>query len=237
MRTTSWAGRPARVAVGAFLAVAALITAASPGWAGGKPAHRQFSYPSTTVAAGAATQAGGLFVSPPSAPQDNCVRGAWPSAVEGRPTLSTTGGDAAYLWQDPDGGWALRVTHSGAHDKAVFAGSLTSARGKFMDVTPVSGGGNDIVVEALGGHTIFFRFVDYGLVDGLNFATQCAKAFSVDIHQDGRLVSASDVHLGASGANPTSNPFRVERTGALGAFALPSAAATTSTTAGAPTGA
>jgi hypothetical protein len=120
------------------------------------------------------------------------------------------GSDGAYLWHDPDGGWALRVTHASLQDRVIFSGSLTTS-GKFLDVQLIGGGGNDIVVVGPAKHTILFRFVNYGLVDGLDFATRCSRAFTVKLYVEGQPASTGSVHLGQSLSNPTSNPFTVER--------------------------
>jgi hypothetical protein len=83
--------------------------------------------------------------------------------------------------------------------------------GKFVNVQMAGGGGNDIVVVGAAKHTILFRFVNYGWVDGLDFATHCAPGFTLKIYVQGQLASTGEVHLGQSGANPTSNPVRIER--------------------------
>ena len=66
-------------------------------------------------------------------------------------------------------------------------------------------------------HTILFRFVNYGMVDGLDFATHCSPAFTVKIYVEGQLASPGSVHLGQSDGNPTSNPFKIERPAARAA--------------------
>jgi hypothetical protein len=130
--------------------------------------------------------------------------------AEGRPASFLAGSDGAYLWHDPDGGWALRVTHSGPHDKVIFSGSLTTS-GRFVNVALTGGEGNDIVEVGPAKHTIFFRFVNYGWVAGLDFATHCAPAFTVKIYIEGQLAATSAVHVGPGAVNPMSNPFRIER--------------------------
>jgi hypothetical protein len=75
----------------------------------------------------------------------------------------------------------------------------------------IGGGGDDIVVVGPAKHTILFRFVNYGMVDGLDFATHCSPAFTVKIYVEGQLASPGSVHLGQSDGNPTSNPFKIER--------------------------
>jgi len=148
---------------------------------------------------------------PPAVAEDTCVKGTWAPEYEGRPTTYLVGSDGAYLWHDPDGGWALRVTHANAKERVVFSGSLYSATGQFVDVTSLSPGGDDIIYETGDKHTILFRFVDDGLVDGLSFGTMCSKAFTVNIHLGARLAAPGQVYLGASGDHPVGNPFRVTR--------------------------
>ncbi|MGA3219788.1 MAG: hypothetical protein ABSE77_12060 [Acidimicrobiales bacterium] len=210
MRTARPAASASRLLLGACLVVAATSVAASPAWARSPrlPVPTTSAYGTTTTT----TEAQSLVPSaPPPASPDTCVPGAWPAVAEGRPATFLAGSDGAYLWHDPDGGWALRVTHTGPQDRVIFSGSLTTS-GKFVGVQLIGGGGNDIVVVGLAKHTIFFRFVNYGLVDGLDFATHCSRAFTVKIYLEGQLASPGTVHLGQSTGNPTSNPFQIERT-------------------------
>ena len=130
--------------------------------------------------------------------------------MQGRP-LSFLAGDGVYLWDDPDGGWALRATHAGPTDTSVISGTLTTG-GKFVDVRRLQGGGgDDIVVVGAAKHTILFRFVNYGWLDGLDFSTRCSAAFSASFYVGGTLASTSAVHLGEGAVSPSGNPFRVER--------------------------
>ena len=97
----------------------------------------------------------------------------------------------------PDGGFALRVTHSGKRVNAIFSGTLTTTTGKFVDAQGIGDQGNDIVAVGPSGRTILFRFVDFGQVDGLDFGTHCTVAFKVNIHISGSLAPVSALHLGA----------------------------------------
>jgi hypothetical protein len=186
--------------------------AASPAWA-------KVRRVTTTIATSTSTTTTTLgtmpIPAPPApAPADNCVKGAWPSVVEGRP-LSFQAGDGVYLWDDPDGGWALRATHSGPADESVISGTLTTG-GKFVDVRTLQGGsGDDIVVVGANKHTILFRFVNYGWLDGVDFSTRCSAAISASFYVGGALAPTSTVHLGEAAVSPSANPFRVERRGAI----------------------
>jgi hypothetical protein len=147
---------------------------------------------------------------PPPAPEDTCVPGQWPQVVQGRPTAFQAGDHGFYLWHDPDGGWAVRVTHAGPHDRVIFSGTLTTG-GQFVDVKRVRDEANDIVAVSPSKHIITFRFVNYGWVDGLNFATHCSTGFQTRLDVDGHLSPTSLVHLGPAEVNPLTNPFRIER--------------------------
>jgi hypothetical protein len=196
------------------MTVLALFTgslASGPSWASSQALHRHLTSTTTTAAAVTTTVPFPLPQPPPPVAEDTCVKGAWAPETLGRPTSFQAGSNGAYLWHDPDGGWALRVTHSGPRVRVVFSGSLYSASGQFIDVTTVASGGNDIVYETANKRTVYFRFVDDGWVDGLNFGTECAKAFTVNIHEGGKLESPSAVFLGSGLVNPLGNPFRVER--------------------------
>lgn len=209
VRTARSAANAGRLLLGAGMVVAATGVAATPAWARSPrlPVPTTSAYGSTTTTTGAQA----LVPSPPpAAAPDTCVPGAWPVVSEGRPATLLAGSDGVYLWHDPDGGWALRVTHSGPQDRVIFSGSLTTS-GKFVDVQLIGGGGNDIVVVGPAKRTILFRFVNYGLVDGLDFATHCSKAFTVKLYVEGQLASTGSVHLGQGLGNPTSNPFKIER--------------------------
>jgi len=209
VRTARPAASAGRFLLGACVVLAATGAAASPAWAKSPrlPVPTTSAYGSTTTTTGDQTL---LPSAPAPEASDTCVPGAWPSVAEGRPATFLAGSDGAYLWHDPDGGWALRVTHSGPQDRVIFSGSLTTS-GKFVDVQLIGGGGNDIVVVGPAKHTILFRFVNYGLVDGIDFGTRCSRAFTVKIYLEGQLASTGSVHLGQSIGNPTSNPFRIER--------------------------
>lgn len=241
-RARSWAPRRGRARSGArtlfvaALAVAATGATSTPSWAATTPARHRLTGTTTTTTTD--TPAGTTTVpttmplpqSPPPAPEDTCAKGTWAPQYEGRPAVFLTGSDGAYLWHDADGGWALRVTHASAKVRVVFSGSLYSAAGQFIDVSQVDAGGLDIVYETGNKHTVYFRFVNTGLVDGLNFATSCAKTFTVNIHQGPRLAPVGEVYLGASAVNAPTNPFRVQRVKAQGSDAKLTGLTTTTTT-------
>lgn len=181
--------------------------------AGTASAHTTADRRTTTTGAGGTTTTTAPFPAP-SAPvgvPDTCVKKAWAPEVEGQPLAYQALSDGAYLWLGADGSWALRVTHTDGRNRAIFSGSLTLPRGKFVDVGEIGKTGSDIVAEGPGGRTIVFRFVNFGPVDGLDFSTRCATALKVNLHMSGALLPATDIHLGANEVSPPGNPFRVQR--------------------------
>jgi hypothetical protein len=201
------------VLLGALVAVATTSMVAGPAWARVRRPTATTTTTSTTTTFLTTTTAPTTMpvpAAPAPAPPDTCVKGAWPTVVQGRP-LAFQAGDGVYLWNDPDGGWALRATHTGPSDGAVISGTLTTG-GKFVDVRRVQYEGDDIVAVGASKHTILFRFVNYGWLDGLDFATRCSSAISATIYIGGGLASTTAVHLGGSASSPATNPFRVERT-------------------------
>jgi hypothetical protein len=216
--------RAGRLAMAA--ATTTLLVAASSSAAGASPLRWDHTTATTpTLVTGARSKAvnGTSLVTmplpapPPAALPDSCLKGDWPSQVSGAPAVFLLA-NGAYLWYDPDGGWALRVTHWGLRDHAVFSGYLTTQSGELTDVAAMAAvaanagpAGDDIIYETADKHTVFFRFVGFGLLDGLNFATQCVRGFAVSIHIGLRALPHGAVHLGSSGASPASNPFRVTR--------------------------
>jgi hypothetical protein len=207
----------ARVLLGAVLVAAAANIAATPAWA--RPTRHRVVFTTTTstpatttttvLASTTTTETTMPAPIPPApAPADTCAKGVWPAEVQGRPQFFQAG-DGVYLWDDPDGGWALRATHSSPNDTAVISGTLTTT-GKFIDVRR-NDLGNDIVAVSANKRTILFRFVNYGWVDGLDFATRCAPGFSASIYIAGTLAPTTSIHLGGSATAPGTNPFRVLR--------------------------
>jgi hypothetical protein len=129
--------------------------------------------------------------------------------VQGRPDGFAGSGHGAYLWYDPDGGWALRVTHAGLNDQAVFSGILKT-NGKFVDVRQ-SGQGYDIVAVSPNGRSIVFRFANYRTLDGLDFATRCSEALTVTLDINGARAPLGAIYLGGTATSPASNPFKIQR--------------------------
>ena len=144
---------------------------------------------------------------------DPARAGAGRQLRQGRVAVRGTGpapvfqvGDGVYLWDDPDGGWAVRATHTGPQDTAVISGTLTTG-GKFVDVRRAQAG-DDIVAVSGNKRTILFRFVNYGWVDGFDFATRCSAGFSASFYIGGSLASTTSIHLGGAAIEPVNQPVQ-----------------------------
>ncbi|MGC8627150.1 MAG: hypothetical protein ACP5VR_06250 [Acidimicrobiales bacterium] len=203
---------PAKALLGACTALVGLGSSAATVWAGpASPTNATLPVP---------------VVAPAPSPPDNCVGGSWPAVLQGRPEGFAASGHGAYLWYDPDGGWALRVTHTGPNDQAIFSGILQTS-GKFIDVRQF-GQGYDIVALSPNGRSIVFRFAGYRTVDGLDFATRCSGGLTVTLDINGSRAPLGAIYLGSTEASPASNPFRVQRVHSR--RQLQTATTTTSTT-------
>ena len=230
MASRSAVATAAKALLSACVAVAAASMAATPAWARVRHPTSTTTTATTALLSTTTTTLGTMPTPTPPvpAPADNCARGVWPSEVQGRPQYFAAG-DGVYLWDDPDGGWALRATHTGPQDNAVISGTLTTG-GKFVDVRR-GGEGDDIVAVSGNKRTILFRFVNYGWLDGFDFATRCSGGFSASFYIGGNLASTTSIHLGAAATSPSTNPFRVQRgRSAVVSSSLQTVPSTTATT-------
>lgn len=139
--------------------------------------------------------------------------GHWPGYIQGRPDGFDARDDGVYLWHNPEGGWGLRVSHPvlpGQANKVVFSGTLTS-KGGIGDVKRIRDEKDDRVKVGKHGHTLSFRFVNYGGVDGVDFTTGCTPGVRVSLKVDNATVPVRFVHLGDKKVNPQSDPFTIRR--------------------------
>lgn len=143
-----------------------------------------------------------------AAPCDDENPGAWPPVVQGRPE-SLDAGDrgGVYLWHGTDG-WRLAVTHRGDAERTYSGTISTSGRIRADGVREED---RDKIKVLPGGHTLVFRFTNYGHPDGVRFRTMCAPSLSVSVRGDGQQLPPNRVYLGTQESSPTSNPFRIER--------------------------
>jgi hypothetical protein len=137
----------------------------------------------------------------------------WPGYVQGRPDGFDAHDDGVYMWHNPKGGWAIRVSHPvlpGKANRVVFTGTVTTA-GQIGHVTRVRDEKDDVVKVTNNGHTLAFRFVNYGWVDGVDFTTTCTPGLRVGLKADGSSMPTKFIHLGDKKVNPGSDPFLIRR--------------------------
>ena len=160
-----------------------------------------FASPSSTVTAGS------------SHADPNCLSvhdDAWPVRVQGRPDGFDAGDiGGVYMWHDSDG-WHLRVTHA-TGDKSAFTGRIATA-GHLVDVKAVELEHNDSLRVGADGHSVVFRFENYGHIDGVDFHTRCAPSITLSFARGEHRLPANRVFVGDHKANPATDPFRIIRT-------------------------
>lgn len=187
--------------------IAAGVTAV--GAAGGAATHAPAA---PSAAASSATSGQGSGSTSPG--KANCdTNSHWPAYVQGRPDAFDARDDGVYLWHNPSGGWGLRVSHPllpGHANRVVFTGTITS-RGQIGNVTRVKDEKDDVVKVGPKGHSLRFRFVDYGGVDGVDFTTTCTPGLQVSLKADRATIQPQFVHLGDKKVSPGSDPFRIRR--------------------------
>jgi hypothetical protein len=165
---------------------------------------------STRPTAGGTTQADPGAPDEPTGPTEpTCGLRRWDARVQGRPA-GFSGGDRAgdYLWHDATG-FHLRVTHRGDR-KDVFTGAISADRP--LVLRPVRLEGRDAVALSADRRTVFFRFYDYGHVDGVDFTTDCASRLVLsDLRVDAYRLGSGRVYLGRTGAHPAGIPVTLTR--------------------------
>ncbi len=171
------------------IAAAGLMTAALVGVS----ATSAFASTSTSTASPAPT------VCPTNEPS-----GAWPVVADGMPAHDP----GVRVWRDAKG-WHVRVTHDALHDR-VFTGEIVTT-GTLIDVHAVRLEKNDYIKAGPGGHKLYFRFNNYGGVDGFDFATHCAPSLAFGFRTDGHLVPLSRISVGATAFHPKHDPFVIRR--------------------------
>ncbi len=148
---------------------------------------------------------------PAAAPATATCRGDdgnWPAFAGGRPA-GLDAGDRAGVYLRHDGtGWHLRVTHRN-DTRRVYTGTI-STRGT-IDARRVDDERDDVVRVGPEGHNLYFRFVNYGHFDGVDFTTHCAPSLSFNLKGDGQELQTSEVRIGKEDSNPTSVPFVIQR--------------------------
>jgi len=130
---------------------------------------------------------------------------AWPAWTEGRPGRDP----GVTVWHDRNG-WHVRVTHNSIHDR-VFSGEIQTT-GALTNVHAVRLEKNDYLTLGSGGHTLRFRFNNYGGTDGFDFTTHCAPYLEFGFLTDGHVLSTAHISIGAAAHHPAHDPFVIRRT-------------------------
>jgi hypothetical protein len=134
--------------------------------------------------------------------------GALPSYVEGRPAdLHVRGAAGDYLWHDSSG-WHLRVTHRSAH-RMVFRGVIVASGP--MTFQTVRDEARDKAALSSDGTKLVFRFVNYGGIDGVDFADSCATTMKFALAVGRHRVDRNHIYIGAQSARPPHDPFAISR--------------------------
>ena len=154
-----------------------------------------------------------------------CEAAGW-AAVAGRPaTLVPLGDSGLYVWNEK-GTWRLAATHP---DRRVANFQGTIAFDVALSGQPVGVEGRyDVVMPNK--NSVSFTFKNYGGIDSIAITAPCATTATVTGAIDGQPLTAAQVFLGGSAANPGSVP-------AVMAYGTPLAAVPVGITvaAGAPT--
>ena len=137
----------------------------------------------------------------------SCTGGAWPSAVQGMPTVHPGSAAGDYLWHDATG-WHLRVTHVGTAS-VTFSGTIRANHK--LHVTGFRLERGDTFAVSADGLSVTYRFVNHGALDGLNFTTECATRLGVSGRMSGALLPVRRIWIGHGGRHPLQNPFGILR--------------------------
>jgi hypothetical protein len=137
-----------------------------------------------------------------------CETGRYSPIVRDRPSgLAPGAAQGAYLWHD-ENGWHLRVTHP-SNELVTFTGVIDSSN-HISEVAKALEGKDEVKLQKRRGRVVF-DLSNYGGIDGIDFRVGCSNAFTVALKVNGQPIPNTQVFIGASKANPTSVPFRVER--------------------------
>ena len=138
-----------------------------------------------------------------------CDAGPWGRRAEGEPhdfAAGERGGD--YLWHDTTG-FHLRVTHR-SDDRQVYTGVITASAP--MRIDPVRLEAGDVARLSPDRRSLYFAFVNYGHIDGVDFHTDCANALTIShLNVGNQRLTADRVYLGTGQVHPTQVPFTLHR--------------------------
>jgi hypothetical protein len=154
----------------------------------------------TVLAATLSSGLAGFGATAATAATNNATSTPANAANEGRPSRDP----GVTLWHDRNG-WHVRVTHNAIHDR-VFSGSIHTS-GKLTAVHAVRLEKNDYLKVGSGGHTLVFRFNNYGGTDGFDFTTRNAPYLAFAFATDGHVLAPAHISIGAAGRHPAHDPF------------------------------
>jgi hypothetical protein len=102
------------------------------------------------------------------------------------------------------------VTHPGTA-KVVVSGTITATR-DISHLTRVRLEPGDVAAVSPDGHTLTFRFTNFGHLDGVDFTAECSHALRVAVKgASTQQIRTKQIRLGAHRVHPTSVPFTIER--------------------------
>jgi hypothetical protein len=137
-----------------------------------------------------------------------CDTGRYSPIVRNRPAgLAPGAAQGAYLWHD-ENGWHLRVTHP-SNDLVTFSGAIDSSN-HISEVGRALEGNDEVKLQKQRGR-VLFELSNYGRIDGIDFRVGCSNSFTVSLKVNGQPIVNTQVFIGSDKVNPTSVPFRVER--------------------------
>ena len=156
----------------------------------------------TTLAIGALVGVGTAAAAPIGA--STCPSGSWDSSTLGVPSGVHAGMNGAALWRAVDNNvFSLRVSHASGRP-VLYTGSITTD-GVLVYVPRHLERGD--VIRRRSRHTIVFAMTNIGHLDGLDFAPLCASKVTLHLKLNGSDLPTSEIVIGSSNVNPTSNPF------------------------------
>ena len=91
----------------------------------------------------------------------------------------------------------------------VFTGTIRS--GRVIAAQGYRLEGKDSFHLSADRHTLTFRFVNHGNLDGVDFTDRCATITTFNLKRAGHKMRPAAVFLGAHGAHPAHNPFTIRR--------------------------
>ena len=140
--------------------------------------------------------------------------GPWSGPVATR-HQPLSGSAAGFYLGETHNRWELYVTQPPGSAAATYSGSITTNEGSFARVIPLRLEATDsfTVDNTLASSHIDFSFVNYGAIDGIQFApTDEASMLNMALSINGSPAPVNQIFLGASAAHPAAASFSLTRT-------------------------